>query len=223
MAGMTELAFARQFLTALDSRPIKFSSDHVLDPKQYPAQGAYIIPKLSSQPLKRKRQPSTAAPGAEKAPISITVSLKNSKSPTASYTLESQPLTCSVFDLKSAYAVKSGAPIDKIKLLYNKKPTTDSKTLKDLLGDTAESTKEVEFTVMVMGGIPAGVSPRIQSPELATESVAPAAQGVSGADVLKEEEFWRDLHGFLQQRIRDESEALRLSSLFRSAWQKGSV
>jgi hypothetical protein len=40
MASMTELAFARQFLTALDSRPIKLSSDHVSDPKHYPAQGA---------------------------------------------------------------------------------------------------------------------------------------------------------------------------------------
>jgi hypothetical protein len=46
MAGMTELAFARQFLTALDSRPIKLSSDHVADPKNYPAQGAVcqIVP-----------------------------------------------------------------------------------------------------------------------------------------------------------------------------------
>jgi hypothetical protein len=40
MAGMTELAFARQFLTALDSRSIKLSSDHVADAREYPAQGA---------------------------------------------------------------------------------------------------------------------------------------------------------------------------------------
>jgi hypothetical protein len=103
-------------------------------------------------------------------------------------------------------------------LLYNKKPTTDSKTLKDLLGDAAESTKDVEFTVMVMGGIPAGASPGIQPLEPGT---APAAQGPSGADVLKEDAFWIDLQSFLQQRIRNEGEATRLSSLFRSAWQKG--
>lgn len=37
---MNELAFARQFLTALDSRPVKLQSDHVADPRSYPAQGA---------------------------------------------------------------------------------------------------------------------------------------------------------------------------------------
>jgi hypothetical protein len=129
-------------------------------------------------------------------------------------------LGTSAYDLKSAYASKSGAAVDKIKLLYNKKPVTDSKTLKDLLGDAAESTNDVEFTVMVMGGVPAAASPGIQPPE---PEAAPVAQGPSGADVLKEDAFWVDLRGFLQQRIRDNTEAARLSSLFRSAWQKGSV
>jgi hypothetical protein len=116
--------------------------------------------------------------------------------------------------------------VDKIKLLYNKKPTTDSKTLKDLLGDAAESAKDIEFTVMVMGGIPAGASPGIQSTEpSAASATTPVAEGSgsSGKDVLSEDGFWIDLQGFLQQRIRDETEATRLSSLFRSAWQKGSV
>ena len=118
--------------------------------------------------------------------------------------------------------------MDKIKLLYNKKPTTDSKTLKDLLGDDAAAT-EVEFTVMVMGGIPTGASPRIQTPEPAmAEAPAPTppvaeGSGSSGKDVLREDGFWDDLQGFLQQRIRDEGEATRLAGLFRSAWQKGSV
>lgn len=225
---MTELAFARSFLTALDSRPIKISSDHVADPKNYPAQGAYTIPRLSSQPLKRKREPSSAAPGAAKAEATLNISLKNLKTPTASYAIPSQSLGTSIFDLKTAYAAQSGAPVDKIKLLYNKKPTTDSKTLKDLLGDDAAAT-EVEFTVMVMGGIPTGASPRIQTPEPAmAEAPAPTppvaeGSGSSGKDVLREDGFWDDLQGFLQQRIRDEGEATRLAGLFRSAWQKGSV
>lgn len=186
------------------------------------------MPKLSSQPLKRKRDPSLSAPGAAKAEPSLTISLKNLKTPTASYTLPAQPLSTSIFDLKTAYASQSGALVDKIKLVYNKKPTTDSKTLKDLLGDgSAETT--VEFSVMVMGGIPVGVSPRIQSPEPAAEAAAlsppPVAQGsgASGKEVLREDGFWDDLRGFLQQRIRDEGEAARLSGLFRSAWQKGPV
>lgn len=78
-----------------------------------------------------------------------------------------------------------------------------------------------------MGGIPAGASPRIQTPtpEMAAAASAPVAEGsgASGVDVLKEDGFWDDLQGFLLQRVRDESEAARLSGLFRSAWQKGSV
>lgn len=83
---------------------------------------------------------------------------------------------------------------------------------------------------MVMGGIPVGASPRIQSPELApvaveagSKSVAAEGSGSAGVEVLKEESFWNDLQGFLLQRIRDEDEAGRLAGLFRSAWRKGAV
>lgn len=37
---MTELAFAKQFLSALDARPMRISPDHVVDPREYPAQPA---------------------------------------------------------------------------------------------------------------------------------------------------------------------------------------
>lgn len=37
--AMTEVSFARSFLSALDARPIKISADHVEDPKTYPARG----------------------------------------------------------------------------------------------------------------------------------------------------------------------------------------
>jgi hypothetical protein len=37
---MTELSFAKSFLTTLDSRPNKISAEHVEDPKTYPARGA---------------------------------------------------------------------------------------------------------------------------------------------------------------------------------------
>jgi len=232
--GMNELAFARQFLAALDTRPTKLSSDHVADPRSYPAQGAYTLPKFPSQPAKRKRAPSTTAPGSQKALPTLTVSLKNLKSPSSSVTLESQTLGTSIYDLKTAYAAKTNAAVDKIKLLHSKKPIPDSKTLKEVLGDAAEGAKEVEFSVMVMGGVGAGVSsssnkaspvtsPGIEAPGPDLMSAkAPVAQGVSGAQVLKEEAFWEDLKGFLQQRVRDEGEARRLSGLFRSAWEKSS-
>jgi hypothetical protein len=112
--------------------------------------------------------------------------------------------------------------------LYNKKPTSDSKTLKDLLGDAADTTKDVEFSVMVMGGGAAGkatpspaASPAIEIPQPDLPS-APVAQGPSGAELLKTAAFWDDLKGFLQQRLKDEGEAARLASLFQSSWQKSS-
>lgn len=39
-ANMTEVAFAKQFLAALDARPVKLSADHVEDPRSYPARSA---------------------------------------------------------------------------------------------------------------------------------------------------------------------------------------
>ncbi|KAF2430424.1 hypothetical protein EJ08DRAFT_243133 [Tothia fuscella] len=216
---MSEVTFARQFLSALDTRPIKLSSDHVADPRSYPAQGAYTLPKQPNQTMKRKRAPPSTAPGAQKAGPTVSISLKNSKSPCSSLNMESQALTTSIYDLKAAYAAKSGGSTDKIKLLYNKKPTQDSKTLKDVLGEAAETAKEVEFSVMVMGGGAAAVSsPPIETPQ--PEMAAPPAQGTTGKDVLKTNEFWEDLQGFLQQRLRDESEAANLTTLFKSSWEK---
>jgi hypothetical protein len=44
---MTELSFAKQFLTKLDSYPIKLSSDNVVDQHTYPPQSAVsILPQL---------------------------------------------------------------------------------------------------------------------------------------------------------------------------------
>lgn len=37
---MAEVAFARNFLASLDSKPTKFSADHVEDPRNYPSRGA---------------------------------------------------------------------------------------------------------------------------------------------------------------------------------------
>jgi ubiquitin-like protein 4 len=50
-ADMTELSFARSFLSALDMRPVKLSSDHIADPKQYPAQAAVCLLPSSARPI----------------------------------------------------------------------------------------------------------------------------------------------------------------------------
>ncbi|EXJ93817.1 hypothetical protein A1O1_02210 [Capronia coronata CBS 617.96] len=53
-------------------------------------------------------------------------------------------------------------------------------------------------------------------------STSPAAPvqpgGVSGQDVLKSSEFWDDLQGFLEQRLRDQAEAVKLRELFERTW-----
>ncbi|KAI1095099.1 cell-cycle control medial ring component-domain-containing protein [Rostrohypoxylon terebratum] len=199
---MTEVAFAKSFLTALDSRPIKLSSDHVEDPKSYPARSAYILPKMPKAMSKQK--PHALAPGQER---SFTVLVKSLRNPPLDVKLTSQMPNTSILDVKIAVATESGIPVDKMKLLHKKKPIPDSKVLKDLAGEDETS---IEFSVMVMGGAAAVKSPPAQ---------VEVAQGPSGGEVLQTKEFWDDLKGFLLQRIRDEKTAGELSDTFQAAWK----
>lgn len=165
-------------------------------------------------------------------------------------TLSSIALDSTIYEIKSQYAQQTSLSQDKIKLLLNKKPTADLKTLKDLGVDS-----DVEFSVMVMGG---GVpTPRAQSPAVSAPSSAFAPPPVpaptesrgdpmdvdnktgapdseaaaneaaeketsanSSAEILKTDEFWTDLKGFLSQRLRDEKEGERLATLFREVSSK---
>jgi hypothetical protein len=154
-----------------------------------------------------------------------------------------------VLDIKHAVAAKTGLPVDKIKLLSKKKPVADSKVLKELLvvdDGNGSGTTTVEFSVMVLGGAAtlaaASASAAAAAAPAATSGgegdktagVAPAemtthsgaggedkhvAVGLSGTDVLRTEEFWTDLGGYLQQRIRDEKAAGDVLGKFREAWQ----
>jgi hypothetical protein len=138
------------------------------------------------------------------------------------------PASTSVFDLKTAYAAQTSIPATKIKLLYKKKPVTDSKTVAEVVGVDAGS--EVEFGVMVLGG---AVATPVQSPPasapaedekglasaLESKTDTPGAQGPSGKAVVNED-FWEDLQGFVVQRIRDEKEGERMVGVFKSAWDK---
>ncbi|OTB05363.1 hypothetical protein M426DRAFT_21956 [Hypoxylon sp. CI-4A] len=199
---MTEVSFARTFLSALDSRPIKVTPDHVEDPKSYPARGAYILPKMPKTMSKRK--PSTITPGQERSLVVLVKSLRN---PPLDIKLTSQTPNTSVLDVKNAVSKDSGIPVEKMKLLHKKKPVSDSKVLKDLAGEGETS---VEFSVMVMGGAAA-----IKT----TPAQAEVAQGQSGQEVLETKEFWDDLKGFLLQRIRDEKTAGELAETFQAAWK----
>ncbi|KAI8963073.1 cell-cycle control medial ring component-domain-containing protein [Daldinia sp. FL1419] len=199
---MTEVSFARSFLAALDTRPIRLSAEHVENPKSYAARSAYILPKMRKPMSKRKA--TTVAPGQEH---SLTVLVKSLRNPPLDIKLSSQTLNTSVLDIKCAVWQDTGIPVDKMKLLYKKKPVADSKVLKDLAGE-GETT--VEFSVMVMGGA-AAIKP--------TPAQAEVAQGQSGSEVLNSKEFWDDLRGFLLQRIRDEKTADELANTFQAAWK----
>ncbi|KAI9800440.1 MAG: hypothetical protein M1833_003326 [Piccolia ochrophora] len=204
---MTELSFAKQFLTTLDSRPIHLQNDHVEDPKKYPSQPAYILPKMPHPMNKRQK----LVPGQER---SINVSLKSSRNPPLDVTLSSQPVSTSVHELKLTVADKVGVTVEKVRLLLKKKPCAESKTIKELV---TEGDREVEFSVMVMGGAPAP-APSTDAEKDSTDTSV--AQGPSGHEVLQSEAFWDDLKGFLMQRLRDEKEGARVFAAFRSAWRE---
>ena len=155
-------------------------------------------------------------------------------------TLSDILLDISIHDLKAQYAQNTSQAPDKIKLLYNKKPAADLKTLKELgIGG------DVELSVMVMGGAgatPSATSPVIEKTEpplppsekTGVDSQAPApmsekaqaeaetvpSEADTTADILMTEEFWSDLKGFLAQRLRDQKEGEKLAQLFRDASSK---
>ncbi|TKA66918.1 hypothetical protein B0A49_04086 [Cryomyces minteri] len=226
---MTEISFAKSFLSALDSRPIKLSGDHVSDPKKYPSQSAYILPKMPSPMPKRRKLSSPAdpsspgAPPAASAPPTATVTLKPMRAAAQPVTLASQALSTSVYAIKTLYAAQTGTSVDKIKLLLHKKPCADSKTLKELLPEAdadadADAGRQIPVAVVekdtLWKGFAAAKAHAAPKPNAAD---VPVTQGASGGEALQSEAFWEDLKGFLVQRLRDEAEGERVVGLFRKA------
>lgn len=130
--------------------------------------------------------------------------------------------------------------IDKIKILYNKKPIPASKkSLADALdGGQQQTDKDLDLAVMVMGGAPDPPSEPPKMPvsttgtstmddekmeDVETQTGTAVQPGeVSGKAVLEQPGFWDDLQGFLEQRIKDETEAKKLRDVFERAWRSGS-
>lgn len=149
-------------------------------------------------------KPKTVLPGQER---SLIVTLKSLRNPPIDIKLTSQPLNTSVLDIKTKVSEQTRIPVDKMKILHNKRPLTDSKVLKDVVGD---SELRVEFSVMVIGG-----AASIQ-PELVEEKELVKATGM---DALTTDAFWADLNGFLEQRLKDEDAAGELGRLFKRSWE----
>ncbi|KAL2004638.1 hypothetical protein VTN00DRAFT_3374 [Thermoascus crustaceus] len=236
---MTELAFTKSFLSALDARPVKLRADYVFDPQSIGLRVPYTLPRLnpSQHPQMPKKVKTAQPPGASK---SITIHLKSARNPVLQFTVDNAPLsTTTVEDLKDAVHQRvvadpqTGAkvPLDKIKILYKRKPVT-GKTVAEVLADEPDALaggKEVELGVMIMGRAtvvspeaPPAAAAAAEKPEAEAQPVQlKAAQGPSGEEVLKSDAFWDDLRGFLAQRIKDETEATRLKELFKKAWEEG--
>lgn len=154
-----------------------------------------------AKPMSR---PKTLAPGQER---SVTVALKSLRNPPLDIKLTSQPLNTSLLDIKTKVSSQTRIPVDKMKILHNKRPLTDSKILKEVLGETDMS---VEFAVMVIGGA-AAIPPE--------ETASPTSRQPTGAAAVETDAFWADLNGFMMQRLNDQAAAEELSRLFRASWE----
>lgn len=165
-----------------------------------------------------------AAPGSSK---SITVHVKSARNPVLEFSVPNAPLsTTSVEDLKDAVqarivadAAGNKVPLEKIKILYKRKPVS-GKTIAEVVADEPgmlAGGKTVEFGVMVMGGALV-VEKQQQEQQEQEQQQQPPSAAASGDGVLGTEAFWDDLQGFLQQRVGDKGEAERLRGLFKGAW-----
>lgn len=183
-----------------------------------------------------KKIKTTAAPGSTK---SVKVHLKSARNPVLEISLDNVPLTTtSIHDLREAVRQrvvtadgKESPAADKIKILHKKKPVGGSseRTIAEILSDSEPDAlgggKTVEFGIMIMGGAlvkpevtesPAGSGAKITGTE---PFPSKPAEGPSGPQILQTEEFWNDLEGFLELRTKDTVEALRLTGIFKRAWQ----
>ncbi|KAL2423923.1 hypothetical protein ABEF95_009977 [Exophiala dermatitidis] len=256
---MGDLQFAKQFLTTLDNKPNKYPSDYAFDPKTFQMRIPYTLPRLSHppHPLPPKTAPSAPAPGSESAASTVTVTLKSARNPNMILVVPSvDPTTTTIHALKEQIQSYLGGPtvvhLDKIKVLWNKKPVPPSKrTVAEAL-DQKTVEGNIEFGVMVMGGAPdpppqtplSIPEPQMAGAPLSEKAAVEAEQNkpeptamegvessstttsavvqpgeVSGQDVLRTTEFWVDLQGFLEQRVRDQAEAASLRELFERAWR----
>ncbi|KAI4225306.1 MAG: hypothetical protein L6R36_004006 [Xanthoria steineri] len=223
---MTELSFAKSFLSTLDNRAIKLQPDHAADLKTLELKGPYTLPRYASSPtMQLPSSGSQQPPPSANNENTISITLRSLKTPPLNLTLPSQALVTSIFDLKQRVAKEiQRESTEGIKILYQRKPCSDAKTVGEVVGE--EGAKEVEFGVMIVGVGAGGASVAggedVKMGERVGEGKGevPAAQGQSGEEVLGSAEFWDDLKGWLMQRVRDEGKADEVWSLFKRGWDE---
>ena len=213
---MTELSFAKSFLSTLDSRPLKLQPDHVSDHKTLEITAPYTLPRMPT-PFKKNTGDPKGEADAPRSPTA-TVTLKSSKNPVMSLSLPGTDLGTTILQLKERVAKELKMEgTEKIRVLYKKKPAGDIKTVKELIGEE-DVGGEVELSIMIMGYKEESVVKGAEDTET-KDLEAPVAQGPSGNEVLGGEEFWSDLKGWLLQRIRDEEKAGEVFEKFKESWK----
>lgn len=107
--------------------------------------------------------------------------------------------TCLV-DVKNSYATQTGKDASKVKLLYNKRPASDLKSLRELLPKPAP--ENVELTLMILGGgtssnaagsIDRVGSPAIQVPDPKAVPMSSTGQSVTEDAPLSEQAAMQDV------------------------------
>lgn len=212
---MTELSFAKSYLSTLDSRPLKLQPDHVSDPRTLEITAPYTLPRMPTQ--FEKKNGDTKADAESQKPSTVNVTLKSSRNPVMSLSLPGTDLGTSVLQLKGKVAKELKVEgTEKIRVLYKKKPAGDIKTIKELVGEE-DIAGELELSVMVMGYKEESIQKGAEDTEM-KDVEAPVAQGPSGGEVLGSDEFWGDLKGWLLQRLRDEGKAGEVFEKFKGSW-----
>lgn len=153
-------------------------------------------------------------PGEE---ASVTVKLKSLRNPPLDITLPIQPVSSTILELKQAASEKTSIPIDKIRLLYKKKPCSDQRSIKDLI---AGNERHVEFSVMVMGGTSAAAQDTGEKSGSAEGPQASPSEEARWRELVNTDGFWEDLNGFLLQRLNNEYGAGNVLNMFRKAWEE---
>jgi ubiquitin-like protein 4 len=241
---MSELQFAKSFLTTLDNKSTKYQPDHIFDPRTTALRVPYTLPRLPHppHPLPPKSGPETPlAPGAEKADeeVKFDVVLKSGRNPTMSLTVSDVSAQTSVQSLKDAVQLHLGGAgavdMAKIKILLNKKPIpSGKKTLGEAMGTDMKVSKgeSVELGVFVMGGAKDPVAKAEEVVKPATPVPGPVEDKMEGVETkaesevekvvkaLGQESFWQELQDFLQTKLGDGESAKRVQGIFREAWSK---
>ena len=130
---MTELTFAKSFLSTLDSRPLKLQSDYALNPRELSISSSYTLPKMANT----MQAPSSA--NAKASTSTVTVILKSTRNPTLELTLPGVDAgTATILDLKGKVVKELGmdeAGRGKVKVLWDRKPVSDAKSIREVMGD----------------------------------------------------------------------------------------